>query len=134
MAPSRPVRSPMFRPPEEKNDKALGAAYNLLRGITVNADVPRSPKSRLITELNLRSVRPPVKILLTAGICIPGNTCALTAGSRLNRSSYGGGKPSCRFREAVATDPICSGPREGRGREIGPRCRGLKSPVNVVLP
>ena len=31
-------------PPNEKDDKALGAAYNLLRGVTVNADVP-SPKT-----------------------------------------------------------------------------------------
>jgi carboxyl-terminal processing protease len=29
-------------PPVEKDDKALGAAYNLLRGVTVNAGVPAS--------------------------------------------------------------------------------------------
>jgi carboxyl-terminal processing protease len=27
-------------PPGEKDDKALNAAFNLLRGVTVNADVP----------------------------------------------------------------------------------------------
>jgi carboxyl-terminal processing protease len=32
-------------PPDEKNDKALSAAYNLLRGVTVNADVRPSPKT-----------------------------------------------------------------------------------------
>ncbi len=32
-------------PPVEKDDKALGAAYNLLRGVTVNANVPSSPKA-----------------------------------------------------------------------------------------
>jgi len=37
--------SQSYVPPAEKDDKALNAAYNLLRGITVNAHVPRSPKS-----------------------------------------------------------------------------------------
>jgi carboxyl-terminal processing protease len=37
--------SQSYVPPAQKDDKALGAAYNLLRGITVNADVPPSPKS-----------------------------------------------------------------------------------------
>jgi carboxyl-terminal processing protease len=32
--------SQAYVPPDEKNDKALNAAYNLLRGVTVNADVP----------------------------------------------------------------------------------------------
>jgi carboxyl-terminal processing protease len=32
--------SQAYVPPDEKNDKALGAAYNLLRGVTVNAGVP----------------------------------------------------------------------------------------------
>jgi carboxyl-terminal processing protease len=36
--------SQSYVPPAEKDDKALGAAYKLLRGITVNADVPPSPK------------------------------------------------------------------------------------------
>ena len=36
-----------YVPPAEKDDKALGAAYKLLRGITVNADVPPSPKSSI---------------------------------------------------------------------------------------
>ena len=35
--------SQSYVPPNEKGDKALGAAYNLLRGVTVNAEVP-SPK------------------------------------------------------------------------------------------
>jgi carboxyl-terminal processing protease len=35
--------SQSYVPPIEKDDKALGAAYNLLRGVTVNANVP-SPK------------------------------------------------------------------------------------------
>jgi carboxyl-terminal processing protease len=39
--------SQSYVPPVEKDDKALGAAYNLLRGITVNADVPPSPKSAI---------------------------------------------------------------------------------------
>jgi carboxyl-terminal processing protease len=39
--------SQSYVPPAEKDDKALGAAYNLLRGITVNADVPPSPKSAI---------------------------------------------------------------------------------------
>ena len=39
--------SQSYVPPSEKDDKALGAAYNLLRGITVNADVPPSPKSAI---------------------------------------------------------------------------------------
>jgi carboxyl-terminal processing protease len=37
--------SQAYVPPAEKDDKALGAAYNLLRGVTVNADVPTSPKA-----------------------------------------------------------------------------------------
>jgi len=37
--------SQSYVPPDEKNDKALAAAYNLLRGITVNADVRTSPKA-----------------------------------------------------------------------------------------
>ena len=37
--------SQAYVPPIEKDDKALGAAYNLLRGITVNADVPPSSKA-----------------------------------------------------------------------------------------
>jgi carboxyl-terminal processing protease len=36
--------SQSYVPPVAKDDKALVAAYNLLRGITVNADVPSSPK------------------------------------------------------------------------------------------
>jgi carboxyl-terminal processing protease len=36
--------SQSYVPPDEKNDKALGAAYKLLRGVTVNADVLPSPK------------------------------------------------------------------------------------------
>ncbi|MGA2290657.1 S41 family peptidase [Bradyrhizobium sp.] len=32
--------SQSYVPPDEKNDKALAAAYNLLRGVTVNAGVP----------------------------------------------------------------------------------------------
>jgi carboxyl-terminal processing protease len=37
--------SQSYVPPEEKDDKALGAAYNLLRGVTVNAGVPAPAKS-----------------------------------------------------------------------------------------
>ncbi len=37
--------SQSYVPPEEKNDKALNAAFNLLRGVTVNANVPPSPKA-----------------------------------------------------------------------------------------
>jgi carboxyl-terminal processing protease len=37
--------SQSYVPPTEKDDKALGAAYELLRGVTVNADVPSSPKA-----------------------------------------------------------------------------------------
>jgi carboxyl-terminal processing protease len=36
--------SQSYVPPNEKDDKALGAAYNLLRGVTVNAERP-SPKT-----------------------------------------------------------------------------------------
>jgi carboxyl-terminal processing protease len=36
--------SQAYVPPDEKNDKALAAAYNLLRGVTVNADVKPTPK------------------------------------------------------------------------------------------
>jgi carboxyl-terminal processing protease len=39
--------SQSYVPPAEKDDKALGAAYNLLRGVTVNADAPRSPKAAI---------------------------------------------------------------------------------------
>jgi len=34
--------SQSYVPPAEKDDKALGAAYNLLRGVTVNAGVPNT--------------------------------------------------------------------------------------------
>jgi carboxyl-terminal processing protease len=34
--------SQSYVPPNEKDDKALGAAFNLLRGVTVNADAPSS--------------------------------------------------------------------------------------------
>jgi carboxyl-terminal processing protease len=37
--------SQAYVPPDEKNDKALAAAYNLLRGVTVNAGVPAQPKA-----------------------------------------------------------------------------------------
>ena len=38
--------SQSYVPPNEKDDKALAAAYNFLRGVTVNADVPSSaPKA-----------------------------------------------------------------------------------------
>jgi carboxyl-terminal processing protease len=37
--------SQSYVPPEEKDDKALNAAYNLLRGVTVNANVPPPPKT-----------------------------------------------------------------------------------------
>jgi carboxyl-terminal processing protease len=39
--------SQSYVPPAEKDDKALGAAYNLLRGVTVNANVPSSPKTAI---------------------------------------------------------------------------------------
>jgi carboxyl-terminal processing protease len=39
--------SQAYVPPDEKNDKALGAAYNLLRGVTVNADAPASTKAAI---------------------------------------------------------------------------------------
>ena len=37
--------SQSYVPPDEKDDKALAAAYNLLRGVTVNADVRPTPKA-----------------------------------------------------------------------------------------
>jgi carboxyl-terminal processing protease len=37
--------SQSYVPPDEKDDKALNAAYNLLRGVTVNADVRPAPKA-----------------------------------------------------------------------------------------
>jgi carboxyl-terminal processing protease len=37
--------SQSYVPPNEKDDKALAAAYNLLRGVTVNADAPSAPKA-----------------------------------------------------------------------------------------
>lgn len=37
--------SQSYVPPDDKDDKALGAAYNLLRGVTVNADVRSQPKT-----------------------------------------------------------------------------------------
>jgi carboxyl-terminal processing protease len=39
--------SQAYVPPEEKDDKALAAAYNLLRGVMVNADVRPSPKTAI---------------------------------------------------------------------------------------
>jgi carboxyl-terminal processing protease len=39
--------SQSYVPAADKDDKALSAAYNLLRGITVNADAPPSPKSTI---------------------------------------------------------------------------------------
>jgi len=37
--------SQAYVPPVEKDDKALAAAFNLLRGVTLNAGVPASPKA-----------------------------------------------------------------------------------------
>src|SRR3954466_10257280 len=37
--------SQSYVPPNQKDDKALAAAYNLLRGVTVNADAPSSGKA-----------------------------------------------------------------------------------------
>jgi carboxyl-terminal processing protease len=37
--------SQSYVPPVEKDDKALAAAYNMLRGVTVNAGAPKLPKS-----------------------------------------------------------------------------------------
>jgi carboxyl-terminal processing protease len=37
--------SQAYVPPDEKNDKALAAAYDVLRGVTVKADVPAAPKT-----------------------------------------------------------------------------------------
>ena len=39
--------SQAYVPPAEKDDKALAAAFNLLRGVTVNAGVPSSPKAAI---------------------------------------------------------------------------------------
>jgi carboxyl-terminal processing protease len=36
--------SQAYVPPSEKDDKALNAAFNLLRGVTVNANAPASAK------------------------------------------------------------------------------------------
>ena len=43
-APSRPARNPTFRR-TRRTTRRWRAAYNLLRGVTVNADVPPSPKT-----------------------------------------------------------------------------------------
>jgi carboxyl-terminal processing protease len=37
--------SQAYVPPDEKNDKALAAAYDLLRGVTIKADMPAAPKA-----------------------------------------------------------------------------------------
>jgi carboxyl-terminal processing protease len=37
--------SQSYVPQDEKDDKALAAAYNFLRGVTVNADVRPTPKA-----------------------------------------------------------------------------------------
>ena len=37
--------SQSYVPPAEKDDKALGAAYNFLRGVTVNAGAPAAKKA-----------------------------------------------------------------------------------------
>jgi carboxyl-terminal processing protease len=42
---SEQTGSQSYVPPDEKNDKALAAAYNVLRGVTVNAGVPSTPKA-----------------------------------------------------------------------------------------
>jgi carboxyl-terminal processing protease len=39
--------SQAYVPPAEKDDKALAAAFNVLRGVTVNAGVPSSPKTAI---------------------------------------------------------------------------------------
>jgi len=39
--------SQSYVPPVEKDDKALAAAFNLLRGVTVNADAPSSAKTAI---------------------------------------------------------------------------------------
>src|SRR5271170_6718357 len=39
--------SQAYVPPAEKDDKALAAAFNFLRGVTVNAGVPTSPKAAI---------------------------------------------------------------------------------------
>jgi carboxyl-terminal processing protease len=38
--------SQSYVPPDEKDDKALHAAYDLLRGVTVNADAPTAPAAK----------------------------------------------------------------------------------------
>jgi carboxyl-terminal processing protease len=40
----QPTGSQAYVPPSEKDDKALQAAFNQLRGVTVNADAPASVK------------------------------------------------------------------------------------------
>jgi carboxyl-terminal processing protease len=37
--------SQAYVPPDEKNDKALAAAYDTLRGVTIKADMPSAPKT-----------------------------------------------------------------------------------------
>jgi carboxyl-terminal processing protease len=37
--------SQSYVPPDEKDDKALAAAYNLLRGLRANADSPSNPRA-----------------------------------------------------------------------------------------
>src|ERR1700743_2415207 len=39
--------SQAYVPPDGQNDKALAAAYDLLRGVTLKADVPAAPKTRV---------------------------------------------------------------------------------------
>jgi carboxyl-terminal processing protease len=40
--------SQAYVPPDEKNDKALATAYDVLRGVTIKADVPASPKATTV--------------------------------------------------------------------------------------
>jgi carboxyl-terminal processing protease len=37
--------SQAYVPPDEKNDKALASAFDFLRGVTLKADNPSSPKT-----------------------------------------------------------------------------------------
>ena len=97
--------SQSYVPPAEKDDKALGAAYNLLRGVTVNADAPRSPRRRFRTEvLRLLTAGISLAVLFAAGMIAVQLDILTEVGNHRDGSGHSS-------RHA----PICSGPR-GRTR------------------
>ena len=127
----RPVQTKLFQLPArafedqssvDQSDRGPFAGAEPATDASI--DAPKSRPAALDTTGNTRAIF--ALPLWTTGVTGTTERALLRSlrGRRLMLSSCGDGRPSRRFGQQIATDPISSGTRVGHGREIGPRFAG----------